>query len=111
MKNSSFIFFLFFIFSSSCNKPEGVPKCIEDNISEYKANGCLKIVPEYRFQGELVYVFESSYELCQIADMTADVYNENCELICSLGGIAGFVDCNGDDFYDNAHFVRNVWAN
>ena len=42
--------------------------------------------------------------------MTADVYNENCELICSLGGIAGFVDCNGDDFYDNAHFVRNVWA-
>lgn len=60
----------------------------------------------YMFQDMEVSVFAQGN--C-ISDSSTSVFNEDCEEICFLGGIAGFQDCDGVNFYDNASLVRILW--
>ncbi len=67
----------------------------------------LKRADKYYFNNQYVYLL--TYDG---ADMKENLYNENCELICSpAGGISGLGDGICPTFYEEAKFVTNIWIN
>ncbi|MFK7935944.1 MAG: hypothetical protein AB8G22_20695 [Saprospiraceae bacterium] len=111
-----FAFLLFFtLLIYSCKEeiePSNItPACIQEKIQEYLAEGRFcddGRVVEYWFQDNYVYVFEKG--TC-LADGDADVFSLRCNLICTLGGITGNLQCNGDDFSKAAEELRTVFPN
>ena len=100
--------------TTSCNKeklPEDVPTCIEDKIKEYKnvspnASCDKAYIKEYTFQGRTVY---KGYAGDACVDGGQTIFDENCEQICFLGGLAGIRDCDGEVFNETATFVKLIW--
>ena len=88
------------------------PVCIDQKIEEFKTSNLPcetgKSIYRYKFQDELVYVFGPGN--CG-ADMMSDVYDEECNLICGLGGIAGNITCNGANFHEGATDETLIWKN
>jgi uncharacterized protein DUF6970 len=86
-----------------------VPKCIGSLIEE-QSPSCgedYKIdVDEYHFQNKIVYVFEYADCCC---DAQSPVLDSSCDTIGFLHGFVGNTEINGEDFYDNATFLRRVW--
>ena len=115
MKTSTLLL-TFVLLSASCEKnnlnPEGDSDCIQAKIEAYKASNIPcesgKSIYRYEFQGKHVYVFNPGD--CG-ADMMSDVYDENCNLICGLGGIAGNTLCNNEEFSLNAKNEFLIWEN
>lgn len=105
---------LIFAFAN-CQKNEvsiETPECIEQLILEFETdvNFCEtgKSVYRYTFQDQFVYVFNPGD--CG-ADMMSNVYDEECNLICSLGGIAGNIQCNDENFSGGATEGNLIWEN
>ncbi len=98
-----------FIFAGCEKTDSDCPDCIKHSIRDFArshiCNSGAK-VGKYLFQGNYVYVFSPG--TCG-ADMGAAVYNENCEEIGFLGGIAGNRIINNVDFYQVAVFQKKVW--
>jgi hypothetical protein len=115
MKNHILILFLTtIVFSVTCCQKtelkEDTPECISQKINEYKHSTAScetgKSVYRYNFQGTFVYVFNPGD--CG-ADMMSTVYDQECNVLCGLGGIAGNIMCNGDDFGKNATNETLIW--
>jgi hypothetical protein len=113
----AYIFLLTFVLLAvSCEKnnlnPEGESDCMLAKIEAYKASDLPcesgKSIYRYEFQGSYVYVFNPGN--CG-ADMMSDVYDEDCNLICGLGGIAGNTMCNNEEFSTNATNELLIWEN
>jgi hypothetical protein len=84
---------------------------MDDLIQEFKTlnASCEQAsVITYLFEGEKVYAFADG--IC-IADGGVNIYNEQCEKICFLGGIAGFTDCDGVNFFQVAEEIDRIWVN
>lgn len=64
-------------------------------------------VKEFLFQNGTVYVFDPGN--CG-ADMTSEVINSDCQTLGYLGGFAGNILINSEDF-SNATYVKTVWSN
>ena len=99
----------------SCQKTElkePVPQCVEQLIDDFKNNDTFcetgKSVYRYYFQDMTVYVFNPGD--CG-ADMMSEVYDENCNKLCSLGGIAGNFMCEDGNFWENATGETLIWQN
>ncbi len=110
MKRLGLILITFLIFISSCEKKQSeTPDCINALIKTYSfcENGGGS-VSQYSFQNKIVYVFDPGY--CG-ADMAAGVYNESCQIIGILGGIAGINIVNGELFTGHAKFIKTIWTN
>jgi hypothetical protein len=88
------------------------PECMDQLIQEFEndVNFCEtgKSVYRYVFQNQFVYVFNPGD--CG-ADMMSNVYDEECNLICSLGGIAGIILCNDENFSQGATDETLIWEN
>lgn len=93
---------------STCSEV-GTPACIEEKILSYEENAACDdpSVNEYVFQGNTVFSFEPG--TCG-ADMMAEVYDCECNLLGTLGGITGNTIIN-DEAFSNAVFVQVVWEN
>lgn len=95
---------------ASCpNIEPNVPDCIQELIKDLQKEECNGAIAEYMFNGKLVYGYGYSYDRCSGADFAMSIVDEECQTVCTLGGIAGLTDCNGLSFADEAVFVRNVW--
>ncbi len=98
---------------SSCRKNKdiasGTPKCVSNEIAANKDNMNWEVgnIDEYTFQGKTVYAFEPDEKV--IADGFTAIKDGSCKTICNLGGIAGFMNCNGENFYQEAKLQRNIW--
>ncbi len=99
----------------SCQKvelKEDTPACIQQKIIEFEndVNFCEtgKSVYRFKFQDQFVYVFNPGN--CG-ADMMSDVYDQECNSICHLGGIAGNIMCNGENFSEKATDETLIWEN
>ncbi len=95
---------------SSCTRLEiekETPKCVKDEIVRFdKEQKCNDIrVDEYIFQGNTVYVFVIGSS-CG-ADMQSNVIDTACTSLGALGGLAGIVEINGENF-NNAVFTKTV---
>ncbi len=88
---------------------EGAPECMVKKIKQFSnGHGCEdRSVGQYEFQGAMTYVMSPG--TCG-ADMGADVFDEQCNLLGMLGGITGNTTINGGDF-SKAVFVQLVWQN
>jgi hypothetical protein len=110
MKPYILLLTIFLMIFSSCEKKQvETPDCIKSLISTYPF--CANDgggVSQYSFQGQMVYVFDPG--LCR-ADMASGVYNENCEQIGILGGIAGNNIVNNEIFIGHAKFIKTIWSN
>ena len=102
-----YIALLSFLFIS-CNKIKNTPNCIQEKILTFKNNSICekgsKII-EYKFQGEIVYVFKNGN--CG-ADLASGVFDIECNALGELGGFAGNTEINGEDFL-NARFRKTIW--
>ncbi len=103
------------LFLSGCQKLElevDVPGCIKKKIREFKNSDITceegASVTRYTFQKKTVYVFSPGN--C-IADGSAKVYDEACDELCYLGGLAGNLECQGPVFYLTATNEAIVWKN
>lgn len=108
LKQICFILGLFVLVS--CNKSrvdKDSPRCITHKVQDFKTSCCDEgaTMKEYSFQGKNVYVFDPGH--CG-ADMGSIVSDEDCNTIGMLGGIAGNVTINGEDF-SNANFQKTIW--
>ena len=93
--------------SCSIDLPEGTPGCLNEKIKEFKKEKSCdqKNVDQYTFQGMTVFVFGRN--CC--CDFASDVLDNGCNVLGSLGGIAGKTDINGVNFYQTSSFVRTIW--
>lgn len=89
-----------------------VPNCIENKIKEFKNSplACDSEAKVYRcdFQNVQVYVFQPGY--CG-SDLPIKIYDNKCNLICTLGGLEGNFLCSGMNFYENSTNPILVWKN
>ena len=109
MKKLTIIVILLTSLFFRCEKiDKDAPHCIEDKIRNFaKSNSCeTASVGQWTFQGGNVYVFSEGS--CG-ADGGAAVYNESCEQIGYLGGIAGNMTINNVRFYEVAVFNKIIW--
>lgn len=112
-----FTFLIMTCFSFGChhaedNDGEEQGNCMKAKISVFKQSpeACTggASIYTYQFQGERVFVFNPGS--CT-ADFFSNVYDEDCNLVCSLGGIAGNITCNGENFSDGATDEILIWKN
>lgn len=61
---------------------------------------------KYEFEGRDVYAFTDGQCL---SDGGVSIIDESCTTICFLGGIAGFTECDGIDFYAEAEQKEVIW--
>jgi len=96
----------------SCTKKDiapNTPSCIRNQIKWHGKNWNVASVDEYFFQNKLVYAFSPDGKI--IADGSTEIKDENCNSICNVGGFGGpdVNLCNGENFFQNAIFKRNIW--
>ena len=111
--NKLVIALVLLLFFTGCRKNclEHNSECLQTKIEEFKLNVICEdgaSIKEYTFQGKTVFVFDQSR--C-MADGWADIWDENCNFLGMVGGIAGFSKIDGVDFFDNAKYKRTVWHN
>ncbi len=94
---------------NSCGDDNDIPQCIDDILTDYKAVACTgDDLSTWDFNGDEVYCF--AYQNCSTDDDTADIYDENCVLLCTLGGSAGVSTCLGFDWGTNATRTGTIWV-
>ena len=112
MKKYIFLVLILSLLLSACKKDGisgSVPKCVQHRIEDFSKqypsdNGAN--VKKYRFQENLVYVFDPG---SAGADMTSEVIDGDCNTLGFLGGITGNTIIKGADFSE-AEFIKTVWT-
>ncbi len=96
--------YLSLLLLSSCSD-----NCLEDTIDRFKSeqSGCAnaKII-KFSFQDQEVYAFVEG--IC-FSDASTQITNGDCDLICTLGGIGGFTECNSVNFAQNSEQLEIIW--
>ncbi len=99
-----FMGLLLFLACSDDNTTE----CIEDRINAFQsqAEWCTGAsIIKYEFNGREVYAF--AHGQC-ISDGATSVYDDECNEVCFLGGVAGFTDCEGLNFWNTATQIEII---
>lgn len=91
----------------SCKKTadNNVPACIVNAIAEANTNQMVDSVQKRQFHGKEVYLFINS----KCCDMTSPVYDAQCNKLCDLGGFAGNMNCEGENFETASVYISTVW--
>ncbi|MBT8231386.1 MAG: hypothetical protein HKO66_01255 [Saprospiraceae bacterium] len=101
---------LSFLYFTSCSTedPLTITQCIDDEISVFFPQACEGSgdLTKWIFNGQDVFCFNQG--TC-IADGIALIYDGECNLICTLGGVDGNEICDGLNWSDNAEFVGVVF--
>lgn len=110
MKKFIFILILSTLIFKSCEKiDKDSPDCIKDKVREFAKHKICESgssVSQYLFKDGNVYLFGEGN--CG-ADLGSSVYDESCEYLGFLGGIAGNMVIQGVRFDQEAVFVKKIW--
>lgn len=99
------ITFLGFILMS-CS--DGIPDCVDTLLDDFKTTACVGgDLTKWDFNGREVYCF---FPGTCISDAQAEIYDEDCNPVCTLFGIAGITECEGIEWNDNAVFLELVYV-
>ena len=114
MKILSLLFLASTLLFATCSKDgiaNDIPTCIKDNIKSNKNrdNWYVGNVEEYKFQSKLVYAFNPDTKV--IADGATTILTSECIQLCQVGGFGGPAInlCNGENFFQQAVLVREIW--
>ena len=93
----------------ACSKKVLIPSCLQDKIATYAKDSIPFVyqVDVYEFKGKKVYKLIENPK--NHTDAGAAIIDEDCSQICYLGGIAGLVLCDSENFEQNAKKVKTVW--
>lgn len=100
---------LFFFACEKYKFDKDIPDCIKTEIEMFKEEDICEDgakVIKYRFQGKDVYAFQ--WGNC-VADAGTRIFNEDCQIICTLGTLLGITECEGVEFSGNAEEIKVVW--
>jgi len=108
MKKYVFLMLAIGLFSCNDDDDSVTPQCIEDLLTTFQSTTICDgdNLASWDFQGEKVYCF--AYGTCTVGE--ADIYDENCTLICSMGGVNGLTTCNGVPWEGNASNEDTIWS-
>ena len=104
---SLFITLAFF----SCGDDElDLPTCIDTELQTFITESCSgsATLELWRFRGQDVYCF--NYGSC-ISDTYADIFDAECNLLCTLGGTSGNNQCDGVAWDQNAEIISTLYRN
>jgi hypothetical protein len=99
--------FLLFSCSNDVEVKQSYPKCLQlevDRILESSPQSPRATIELYTYQNENVYVVNTNF-----ADYQTNVYNSQCQLICTIGGIDGNENDTCVD-WENAEFIETLWT-
>ncbi len=85
------------------------PECLQPiilNALQFQPTNPRASVDKYIYQGEEVFVLS----FMNFPDGESAVVSNECEPICSLGGIDGNPSPECSDFNETAQFIENVWT-
>ena len=93
----------------ACSKKVLLPGCLQEKITAYSKDSLPFVhqIDLYEFKGKKVYKLIENPK--SHTDAGASIMDEDCSQICYLGGIAGLVLCDGENFEQNAKLVKTVW--
>jgi len=106
---ASLLFVSVFLFSCGDDDLD-IPQCIDEELQAFIPEGCpgTSDLTLWRFQGQDVYCF--AYGDC-ISDTYAEIFNQNCVLLCTLGGISGNNICEGAEWDTSAERISLIYQN
>ena len=98
-----------FLFSCGDDEPE-LPACIDAELQVFITESCSgsATLELWRFRGQDVYYFNSG--TC-VSEPFADIFDAECNLLCTLGGISGNGICDGTDWNGNATLTSTLFEN
>ncbi len=105
MQLSHYISIAAILLCSACSR--NTPHCIDSKIEDFKSTAACDSakVEKFKLDGNFYYAFEE--EMC-CCDMQSFWYDEDCNLVCTTGGIAPSVnECDID--IASAEFVETLW--
>lgn len=110
MKKVIFLASICTLLFASCENDKdltGIPSCIQDTMNRADINSSPDAsLSEFLYKGQRVYMFDPGVV---IPDWLYTVVNEDCEVICEFGGIAGLNTC--PDFEAEAELIREIKIN
>ena len=91
----------------SCDKNDDIdyPDCLQESIDfalTREPTSPRAYIKKWMFDGQEVYEINMQQGF---ADGMINIVNDNCETICSIGGISGLF-CDG---FEHAEFIETVW--
>jgi len=100
---------------ASCGDDElDIPTCINDKLETFKDEACEETdstlpgdLRTFTFRTELVYCF--NWGSC--SDRSIEIWTEDCEVLCLMGGPDETIICDGTDWESNAELVDVIWPN
>lgn len=107
MRKYLYVLLAFSIFSCTDDEPD-TPVCIEDLLTDFQGTAdCVgDNLASWDFQGEKVWCF--AYGVC-LSTSVADIYDADCNKICTMGGANGLTTCNGVPWLENATNETLIW--
>lgn len=108
MRKYLFVLLAFSIFSCTEDADPVTPDCVEDLLTDFQSTtDCIgDNLASWDFQGEKVYCF--AYGTC-LSVGVADIYDAECNKLCTLGGANGLTTCDGIPWLENASNERTIW--
>jgi len=96
------------IISCGDDTPE-TPECIMEQLTVFQASDICDgdNLASWEFQGETVYCFADGN--CPDTAGTARIFDADCTLVCTLGGINNLSTCNGVEWLPNASNETLIW--
>lgn len=103
------VFTAIILVSCADDEPTFIPSCIDQEIPVFAQAACpgsgdLTI---WAFNGQDVFCFNEGN--CY-SDAQAFIYDADCNLLCTLGGIGGNTLCQGIDWSSNAVYIELVYV-
>lgn len=107
-RNSILICLIAFGLYSCSDDPIEIPLCVDQEIPVFAQTACAGSgdLTIWAFDGEDVFCFNEG--TCY-SDAMAYIYDADCNLVCTLGGVSGNTLCNGLDWDTNAVYLELVY--
>ncbi|MDA7501775.1 hypothetical protein N8482_00710 [Chitinophagales bacterium] len=103
------LFITLLLVFSSCEGDNVLPDCIDSELDDFKTVACSFTgeLTEWEFDEREVYCFY--YGDC-VDDDRAEIYDEDCVLLCTLFGLSGNTECEGMDWNSTAILKRSIYV-
>lgn len=87
---------------------DDLPTCVETKLSTFRNEACSGgNLVQFTFRSQTVYCF--NWGSCQ-PEKTIEIWEEDCGLLCELGGVGDFTICDGTPWDGNAVEVETLFT-
>jgi len=95
-----------FLILQSCT--DSTPDCITEKISDFQETNVdrgFTFIYEFQQDGSTFYIFDSGIAF----DATAEVVNDQCEVVCTYGGFRPASPLPCDEYQEGINNAKQIW--